>query len=61
MLSGIRMLEQGDLAIQTICTRVGYEDIAFFRDLFKRHTGMTPVEYRTRFARMNFQRGELSF
>lgn len=43
-----------------LCARVGYEDMALFRDLFKRHTGMTPAEYRNRFARMSFQRGELS-
>jgi hypothetical protein len=29
---------------------IGYEDIAFFRSLFKRHTGMTPAEYRNRFC-----------
>lgn len=58
--SAKEMLEGGDQAIQTVCARVGYEDIAFFRHLFKRHTGMTPGEYRTRFARMSFQRGELS-
>jgi AraC-like DNA-binding protein len=28
---------------------VGYEDAAFFRALFKRHTNMTPAQYRRRF------------
>jgi len=27
--------------------------------LFKRHTGVTPTEYRRRFARVSFERGEL--
>jgi AraC-like DNA-binding protein len=34
--------------------------MAFFRALFKRHTGMTPAEYRNRFAKMSFDRGELA-
>jgi transcriptional regulator GlxA family with amidase domain len=54
------LLEQGAASIQTVCSKVGYEDVAFFRGLFKRHTGMTPAEYRNRFARMSFDRGELA-
>lgn len=54
------MLERGGAAIQEISAQIGYEDVAFFRSLFKRHTGMTPAEYRNRFARMNFDRGELA-
>ena len=57
--SAREMLEQGALPVQTVCTRVGYEDVAFFRNLFKRHTGMTPAEYRERFAHMTFERGDL--
>jgi transcriptional regulator GlxA family with amidase domain len=45
------LLEQGSLSVQAIGARVGYEDVAFFRALFKRHTGMSPAEYRSRFAR----------
>lgn len=54
------LLEHGAASIQTVCSKTGYEDIAFFRSLFKRHTGMTPAEYRTRFAQMSFDRGELA-
>jgi transcriptional regulator GlxA family with amidase domain len=57
--SAREMLEQGEMPIQAVCARVGYEDAAFFRDVFRRHTGMTPAEYRSRFARMTFERGEL--
>jgi len=54
------MLEHGAASIQDVCAKVGYEDLAFFRRLFKRHTGMTPAEYRENFAGMTFARGELA-
>lgn len=54
------LLEHGAASIQAVCSKVGYEDVAFFRSLFKRHTGMTPAEYRKRFARMSLDRGELA-
>jgi transcriptional regulator GlxA family with amidase domain len=44
------MLETGPKPIQSISSDVGYDDVAFFRDLFKRSTGMTPGEYRSQFA-----------
>jgi transcriptional regulator GlxA family with amidase domain len=53
------LLEHGTSSIQTVSSKIGYEDIGFFRNLFKRHTGMTPGEYRDRFSQMNFERGEL--
>ena len=57
--SAKEMLERGGVPIQVVCSKVGYEDVAFFRSLFKRHTGMTPGEYRRRFAGMNVARGAL--
>lgn len=45
-----RMLEDGARNIQTVSFAVGYEDIAFFRSLFKRYTGLNPGEYRSRFG-----------
>jgi transcriptional regulator GlxA family with amidase domain len=53
------LLEHGASSIQTVCSKIGYEDIAFFRGVFKRHTGMTPAVYRSHFAQMSFDRGEL--
>ena len=53
------LLEQGGVPIQTVAARIGYEDPAFFREIFKRHTGMTPTEYESRFARMTMPRGDL--
>jgi len=54
------LLENGTSSIQTVSSKIGYEDIGFFRNLFKRHTGMTPGEYRDRFSQMSFERGELT-
>jgi transcriptional regulator GlxA family with amidase domain len=44
------ILEREASPIQTVSESVGYQDASFFRGLFKRETGMTPAEYRTRFA-----------
>jgi len=44
------MLEQEGLSVQTVSTSVGYNDVAFFRSLFRRATGMTPQQYRASFA-----------
>jgi transcriptional regulator GlxA family with amidase domain len=49
------MLESSGDPIQSISTAIGYCDIAFFRALFKRSTGMTPAEYRAHFAPMNIR------
>lgn len=46
------MLERGAEPVQAISTAVGYDDVAFFRRLFKRGSGMTPTEYRAHFAPM---------
>lgn len=43
-------LERDAEPIQAISSGVGYDDVAFFRELFKRMTGMTPAEYRAHFA-----------
>lgn len=44
------MLEGGARSVQQVGAAVGYEDAAFFRNIFKRCTGMTPGEYRENFA-----------
>jgi transcriptional regulator GlxA family with amidase domain len=46
------MLERDNRPIQSISSAVGYDDLAFFRELFKRSTGMTPAQYRATFAPM---------
>jgi transcriptional regulator GlxA family with amidase domain len=44
-----RRLERTDAAVDEIGWKVGYEDPAFFRRLFKRTTGLPPGVYRRRF------------
>ena len=46
-----RMLEEDRMTIQEVGLAVGYEDVAFFRDLFKRHAGLAPGAYRERYGR----------
>jgi transcriptional regulator GlxA family with amidase domain len=49
------MLERESEPIQRVSSAVGYDDVAFFRSLFKRTTGMTPAEYRAHFGPMSVQ------
>lgn len=46
------LLETTALPLADIVERCGYEDLASFRKLFARQVGMTPREYRSRFARI---------
>ncbi|MBI2777788.1 MAG: helix-turn-helix domain-containing protein [Chloroflexi bacterium] len=43
-------IESGVGPIEDIGYRVGYEDLTFFRRLFRRSTGLTPAAYRRRYA-----------
>jgi transcriptional regulator GlxA family with amidase domain len=43
-------LETGDEAVDDIGFAVGYADPTFFRQLFKRVTGLTPAAYRRKYA-----------
>jgi AraC-like DNA-binding protein len=46
---GERRLERTDAPVDEISWKVGYEDPAFFRRLFKRITGVTAGAYRRKF------------
>jgi transcriptional regulator GlxA family with amidase domain len=52
-----RRLERTGDSVEDISWRVGYEDPAFFRRLFRRLTGMAPGDYRRRFQIPEFARG----
>jgi len=45
-----RLLEDDHRSMQEIGDAVGYHDAAFFRQLFERHTGVSPSAYRQRFG-----------
>jgi len=45
-----RLLENDHRTMQEISDAVGYQDVAFFRQLFQRHTGVSPSAYRERFG-----------
>lgn len=51
-----RRLERTDAPVEEISWRVGYEDPAFFRRLFRRLTKMAPGAYRKRFRIPEFAR-----
>lgn len=44
-----RQLETSDRPIDEISADIGYEDASFFRRLFKRRTGVLPLQYRRMF------------
>ncbi len=45
-----RLLESDRMPLEEIVERCGYVDVASFRKLFTREVGMSPKEYRLRFA-----------
>jgi len=46
-----KALQAGSQNIQPLVRNVGYNDIKIFRGVFKRVTGLTPQEYRNKYAR----------
>ena len=44
------LLENELKTVHQVCRLVGYEDIGFFRKLFRRVTGLNPSEYRNQFS-----------
>ncbi|MBF0120494.1 MAG: helix-turn-helix domain-containing protein [Desulfobacterales bacterium] len=43
-------LENSTISINEVIWQVGYEDVNSFRKLFRKHTGMSPKEYRKKFS-----------
>jgi len=40
-------------SIEKISLECGYQDVRFFRELFKRHTDLSPSEYRNKFMMLD--------
>ncbi len=51
-----RRLERTEAPVDEISWRVGYEEPAFFRRLFRRVTGLAPGAYRRRFRIPDYAR-----
>ena len=47
------LLSEGFASIEAVSTQCGFDDIGYFRRLFKRSTGMTPRDYRRIHARVH--------
>lgn len=47
-----RLLEKGKLTVEQVCMETGYADFGFFRNIFKRLTGLTPQEYKRKYGQM---------
>lgn len=45
-----QLLETDYKSVQEVCFDVGYEDVPFFRSVFRRYTGLSPREYKQRFG-----------
>lgn len=45
-----KMLEKGKLGIEQVARQCGYEDMNFFRKIFRRHVAMTPQEYQQKYG-----------
>jgi AraC-like DNA-binding protein len=50
MDKAVFLLQNSDLSVTEICTRVGMSDYPHFCRQFKRHFGFTPSAYRKLFA-----------
>lgn len=47
-----QVLETGDAPIDDVAWQVGYQDPAAFRRMFRKVAGMSPLDYRRKFARL---------
>ncbi len=45
-----KLLEQDNVTIKNICYETGYEDQGYFRHVFKKYTGLTPLDYKRTFS-----------
>jgi transcriptional regulator GlxA family with amidase domain len=46
-----KLLENGNDSIEQIAIKCGYDDIGFFRKIFKRHVAINPKEYQKKYGK----------
>jgi transcriptional regulator GlxA family with amidase domain len=46
-----RNFENSDKNINEVMYTVGYNDVKAFRTIFKKHTGLTPIEYKNKYRK----------
>ncbi len=47
-----RILEEGRQNVEQASMSIGYDDLSFFRKVFKRHVGLSPKAYKDRYTRI---------
>ena len=47
------LLSEGLLSVDAISAQCGFDDVGYFRRIFKRASGMTPSDYRRIYARVH--------
>ncbi len=52
ILRSIEYIKTGYLPVEEISTTLGFRSAAYFRRVFKEFTGMTPTEYRKKYAKL---------
>jgi AraC-like DNA-binding protein len=45
-----RLLTRTELPVTAVCFRVGFESLGSFSSLFRRHAGLSPIEFRRRYV-----------
>ena len=50
ILAARSLLEESDLGVEQIATRVGFNSAVVMREHFRREIGLAPVDYRRRFV-----------
>ena len=46
LLEAERLLRESRLSVEEICYTVGYQDVSYFIEIFKKKSGVTPHQYR---------------
>jgi transcriptional regulator GlxA family with amidase domain len=58
--SAKKAFETSRKTVNEVMYEVGYSDVKAFRDVFKKITGMSPLEYRCKYNNSNAQSGKMS-